>query len=99
MFETEGLTEFLSQSSGKDDIDIVTLVFPSGTVRKMSYCHNDRRYYVSVDGRERLRSDSLDIVLEFFNGSALPRPRDAASDRSRGQGGSPKRLCEQRTHP
>ena len=67
MFDTQGLTEFLSQSETSGDIDIVTHLSPLGTITKMSYSQEDGCYTVAVDGHERIRSKSLHIALGFLN--------------------------------
>lgn len=57
-------------SNGCDDVKIAACKAASGAVKEFVYCQIDRCYYVTVNGRERLRSDSRDMVYNYFAGPA-----------------------------
>jgi hypothetical protein len=62
--------EHACHSKGCDDVKIAACKSNSGAVKELVYCQLDRCYYVTVDGRERVRSDTPTTVFNFFNGPA-----------------------------
>jgi hypothetical protein len=67
MIDRHSLAELASQTS-RDDTSIMACKAASGAVKELAFCHRDRCFFVKVGGRERMRSDSLEVVLPFFNG-------------------------------
>lgn len=70
MTDRDFFDELRCHSQGCDDVRIAACKSGSGAVKELVYCQLDRCYYVTVDGRERLRSDTPATVLNFFNGPA-----------------------------
>lgn len=64
------LDELRCAAKGCDDVRIAACKSLSGAVKELVFCPVDRCYYVTVDGRERLRSDVPDTALKFFTGPA-----------------------------
>lgn len=67
MIDSSALAEFASQSRGGEDTSILTCKAGSGAVKELAYCHRDHCFFVKVGGRERMRSDVLEVILPFFN--------------------------------
>lgn len=67
MIDRQALAEFASQSRGVENTSILTCTAGSGVVKELAFCHRDHCFFVKVGGRERMRSDSLEVVLPFFN--------------------------------
>lgn len=57
-------------SKGCDDVKIAACKAGSGAIKELVYCQMDRCFYVTVDGRERLRSDSATTAYGYFSGPA-----------------------------
>lgn len=70
MLDKSQLDELRCQSNGCDDVKIAACKSMSGAVKELVYCQIDRCYYVTIDGRERLRSDVPDTAYRFFAGPA-----------------------------
>lgn len=66
MIEREILDELACQSKGCDDVKIAACKAASGAVKELVYCRLDRCFYVTVDGRERLRSDTPETAFRYF---------------------------------
>lgn len=62
------LDEARCHTNGCDDVRIAACKSNSGAVKELVYCQLDRCFYVTVNGRERLRSDTPDTALNFFQG-------------------------------
>lgn len=62
--------ELRCRDKGCDDVRIAACKSQSGAVKELVYCHVDKCFYVTVDGRERLRSDSPATAYTFFSGPA-----------------------------
>ncbi len=56
------------RDKGCDDLKIAACKAASGAVKELVYCQIDRCFYVTVDGRERLRSDSPTTAYGYFTG-------------------------------
>lgn len=67
MIDRQALAEFASQPRGGEDTSILTCKAGSGVVKELAFCHRDRCFFVKVGGRERMRSDTLEVILPFFN--------------------------------
>lgn len=70
MVDKDVLDELRCQSKGCDDVRIAACKSNSGAVKELVYCRLDNCYYVTVDGRERLRSDTPTTAYNFFSGPA-----------------------------
>lgn len=68
MIDQQYLDELACQSKGCDDVRIAACKAGSGAVKELVYCQVDRCFYVTVDGRERLRSDTPETAFRFFAG-------------------------------
>jgi hypothetical protein len=55
---------------GCDDVRIAACKSNSGAVKELVFCRHDGCFYVTVDGRERLRSDTPETAYRFFSGPA-----------------------------
>ena len=55
-------------SGDRGDTTILLSTSTSGAAKVLAYSHHDHCFFVKIGERERLRSDSLDMVLPFFNG-------------------------------
>ncbi len=64
------LTDEICHDRGCDDVKIAACKAASGVVKELVYCPQDRCYYVTVDGRERLRSDMPATVYRYFSSAA-----------------------------
>ena len=70
MFDKEIINFDSCRSKGCDDIKIAACKSNSGAVKELVYCQIDKCYYVTVDGRERLRSDGPETAYNFFSSAA-----------------------------
>ncbi len=70
MIDHDFFDELRCRAQGCGDVRIAACKSGSGAVKELVYCLMDGCYYVTVDGRERVRSDTPDTVLNFFNGPA-----------------------------
>lgn len=68
MFDKAIISDASCNSKGCDDRKIAACKSNSGAVKELIYCQLDRCYYVTVDGRERLRCDIPEIAYNFFVG-------------------------------
>ncbi|BAE52465.1 hypothetical protein amb3661 [Paramagnetospirillum magneticum AMB-1] len=71
MIDRQTVADVVSRSNGSGDTPIMACKAASGAVKELAYCHRDHCFFVKVGGRERIRSDTLEVILPFFS-SALP---------------------------
>ncbi len=71
MIEREAFDKLTLQSEGHEETPILCCKAASGAIKELSFCHRDRCFFVKVGGRERLRSDRIDMIMPYFN-SHLP---------------------------
>ncbi len=64
------ITDEICHGRGCDDVKIAACKAASGAVKEFVYCPQDRCYYVTVDGRERLRSDMPATAYRYFSSAA-----------------------------
>ena len=57
-----------SGAARHQDVMITSLRGRSGTVNSLFFSNVDRCFYVTIDGRERIRSDSPDTIAAVYNG-------------------------------
>jgi hypothetical protein len=67
MISVETFNDTSCHDKGCDDIKIAACKSVSGAVKEIVYCQMDRCFYVTVDGREKLRSDIPDTAYKFFS--------------------------------
>lgn len=70
MVDKSLLDELRCHAQGCDDVKIAACKSMSGAVKELVFCPLDKCWYVTVDGRERLRSDVPDTAVRYFNGPA-----------------------------
>lgn len=68
MIDKQTIDDIACHSKGCDDLKIAACKAGSGAVKELVYCQMDRCFYVTVDGRERLRSDTPETAFRFFAG-------------------------------
>ncbi|RAU20776.1 hypothetical protein CU669_17000 [Paramagnetospirillum kuznetsovii] len=71
MIERDAFEELTSQSEGREETSILCRKTASGAIKELAFCHRDRCFFVKVSGRERLRSDRIEMIMPYFN-SHLP---------------------------
>ena len=52
-----------------DDVKIAACKSSSGEIKELIFCQNDHCFYVTVNGKERLRSDIQETAYRFFVGT------------------------------
>ena len=67
MIEREAVEELASQSEGQEETPILCCKAASGAIKELAFCHRDRCFFVKVGGRERLRSDRIEMIMPYFN--------------------------------
>jgi hypothetical protein len=70
MLDKQMIADAFCHEKGCDDIKIAACKAASGAVKELVYCTIDRCFYVTVDGRERLRSDSTTTAYTYFASAA-----------------------------
>ncbi|WP_173978473.1 hypothetical protein [Magnetospirillum sp. UT-4] len=70
MIDKTLLDEMRCRDKGCDDLRIAACKSGSGAVKELVFCQLDGCYYVTVDGRERLRSDVPETAYRYFSGPA-----------------------------
>ena len=70
MIDETLIHDMVCRNKGCDDVRIAACKAASGAVKEFVYCPQDRCYYVTVDGRERLRSDMPATAYRFFSNTA-----------------------------
>lgn len=68
MIDRDIIDHAACRGKGCDDLKIAACKAASGAVKELVYCQVDRCFYVTVDGRERLRSDSPATAYGYFAG-------------------------------
>ena len=68
MFDKAIIGDEACHSKGCSDQKIAACKSGSGAIKELVYCQVDRCYYVTVNGRERLRSDIPEAVYNYFVG-------------------------------
>lgn len=68
MFDKAVIADLDCKGKGCDDVRIAACKAGSGAIKELVYCQLDRCFYVTVDGRERLRSDTAETAFRFFTG-------------------------------
>ena len=64
--DRQAIDDIVCHAKGCDDVKIAACRGASGAVRELVYCQQDRCFYVTVDGRERVRSDIPETAYRFF---------------------------------
>lgn len=64
------LSEALCRDKGCNDVKIASCSSSSGKAKELLYCPVDRCFYVTVGGRERLRSDMEATAYNYYARSA-----------------------------
>jgi hypothetical protein len=68
MIKSEAFEELTSSpSEGQEETSILCCKAASGAIKELSFCHRDRCFFVKVGGRERLRTDMIDMIMPYFN--------------------------------
>ena len=67
MIDRHTLAKFRQRPRSQEDVMIGTFKETSGAVKALFFSNSDRCFYVTVNGRERIRSDSPEIIAEVFN--------------------------------
>ena len=67
MIDRQQLASFRLQIRSLKDVLIDQDRDTDGVVRALFFSTRDRCFYVTVNGRERLRSDSPDTICDVFN--------------------------------
>jgi hypothetical protein len=70
MFDKTIIDDAHCRDRGCDDIKIAACKSMSGAVKELAYCQMDKCFYVTVDGREKLRSDGPETAYKFFSSAA-----------------------------
>jgi len=70
MIDHESISAAYGQSGRHDPIAIASCKANSGALKEIFYSRRDHCFYVTVDGRERLRSDMPKTAYNFFSGPA-----------------------------
>lgn len=58
---------FSAPNTERKDVMIDKFDETAGITKALFFSCFDRCYYVTVNGRERLRSDSFEMISQFFN--------------------------------
>ena len=70
MIDRESIAAAIGHGDRRDDVAIAACKSNSGAVKEFAYSRSDHCFFVTVDGRERLRSDVPETVYTFFSGTA-----------------------------
>lgn len=70
MIDHESITTAVDHSETCDHVAIAACKSNSGAVKEIAYSPVDHCFFVTVDGRERLRSDVPETAYNFFSGIA-----------------------------
>jgi hypothetical protein len=68
MIDHESITAVFGRSQSRGHVAIAASRSKSGTVKEIAYSPADRCFFVTVDGRERMRSDMPETAYNFFDG-------------------------------
>ena len=66
MIDEQTLADLASQLKRRGGTSAFTFKAGPDNVRELAYCHLDRCFFVKVNGRERLRSDTIEVFLPFL---------------------------------
>lgn len=67
MIDKHALIRLARQFNGREDVTIDSREAASGAVKALVYSAIDHCFYITVDGRERMRSDIPETIFQFFN--------------------------------
>ncbi len=70
MIDLESISSAITSDGRMGNIAIAVCKSSSGAVKEFAYSRSDRCFYVTVDGREKLRSDMAETAYRFFSGDA-----------------------------
>jgi len=70
MIDHESITTVIDHSECGEHVAIAACKSNSGAVKEIAYSPIDHCFFVTVDGRERLRSDVPETAYNFFSGIA-----------------------------
>ena len=68
MIDKEIFRDQTCYDKGCDDHKIAACKAASGAVKELVYCQIDRCFYVTVNGRERMRCDIPETAYNYFIG-------------------------------
>jgi hypothetical protein len=68
MFDHESITTVAELGEDRDHFAIIASKSDSGSVKEVAYCSVDHCFFVTIDGRERLRSDVPETAYRYFRG-------------------------------
>lgn len=70
MIDHESIAAAIGRDQHGSTVAIAACKSTSGAVKEIAYSSFDRCFFVTVDGRERLRSDVPETAYEFFSATA-----------------------------
>ncbi len=70
MIDLESISATMATGGRAGNVAIAACKSGSGAVKEFSYSRSDRCFYVTVDGREKLRSDMAETAYSFFSSDA-----------------------------
>ena len=70
MIDHESISTVTGHSDRSDNVAIAACKSNSGAVKEIAHSRLDHCFFVTVDGRERLRSDVPETAYSFFSGTA-----------------------------
>lgn len=70
MIDHESIAAAIGRDGHGGTVAIAACKSNSGAVKEIAYCSMDGCFFVTVDGRERLRSDVPETAYGFFSGTA-----------------------------
>jgi len=70
MIDHESIAAAIGRNEYRDNVAIATCKSNSGAVKELAYSRSDHCFFVTVNGRERLRSDVPATAYSFFSGAA-----------------------------
>lgn len=68
MFDRQSIAAIAELSNGRGHVAIAACKSNSGAVKEIAYSPIDRCFFVTVNGRERLRSDVPETAYSYFDG-------------------------------
>ncbi len=70
MIDRESIIDAFRNGKHNGNVAIAACKSNSGALKEIHYSRSDSCFYVTVDGRERLRSDMPRAAYDFFSGPA-----------------------------
>ncbi|CUW38741.1 conserved protein of unknown function [Magnetospirillum sp. XM-1] len=70
MIDHESIAAVIGRGGHGGSVAIAACKSGSGAVKEIGYSSADRCFFVTVDGRERLRSDVPETAYVFFSATA-----------------------------